>query len=78
MKLCKMIEIYLKYDKMHKIRTINAFICINNHVYSCINRMLSNIKDILLMDDHVLIMTYESLATRYLKCHIYWIQHEVD
>ena len=27
-------------------------------------------KDILWMDDRVLIMTYESLATGYLKCHI--------
>ena len=41
MKLCKMIEIYLKYDNMHTIRTINVFICINNHVNSCINSMLS-------------------------------------
>ena len=41
MNLCKMIEIYLKYDNMHTIRTINAFICINNHVNSCINSMLS-------------------------------------
>ena len=36
-----MIEIYLNYDNMHTIRTINAFICINNHVNSCINSMLS-------------------------------------
>ena len=43
MKLCKMIEIYLKYDKMHTIRTINAFICLNNHVNSCINNMLSTL-----------------------------------
>ena len=41
MKLYKMIEIYLKYDNMHTIRTINVFICINNHVNSCINSMLS-------------------------------------
>ena len=36
-----MIEIYLKYDNMHTFRVINAFICINNHVNSCINSMLS-------------------------------------
>ena len=42
MKLCKMIEIYLKYDNMHTIRTINAFICINNHVNLCINSILSS------------------------------------
>ena len=47
MKLYKMIEIYLKYDNMHIIRTINAFICINNHVNSCINNMLSVIHLIL-------------------------------
>ena len=37
----KMIEIYLKYDNMHTFRVINAFICINNHVNSFINSMLS-------------------------------------
>ena len=36
-----MIEIYLKYDNMHTFRIINAFICINNHVNSCINGMVS-------------------------------------
>ena len=41
MKLYKMIEIYLKYDNMHIFGMINAFICINNHVISCINSMLS-------------------------------------
>ena len=39
MKLCEMIEIYLKYT----IRTINAFIWINNHVNSSIKCMLSEI-----------------------------------
>ena len=39
-----MIEIYLKYYNMHTIRTINAFICINNHLNSCINNMLSIIR----------------------------------
>ena len=28
---------------MHTIRTINAFICINNHVNSCVNSMLSHV-----------------------------------
>ena len=40
-KLYKMIEIYLKYDNMHTFGIINAFICINNHVNSFINSMLS-------------------------------------
>ena len=44
MKLSQMIEIYLKYDNMHTIRTINAFTCINNHVNSCIKCMVSIIK----------------------------------
>ena len=44
MKLYKMIEIYLKYDNMHIIRTFNAFNCINNHVNSCIHSMLSGVK----------------------------------
>ena len=42
MKLCKMIEIYLQYENMHTIRTINVFICITNHINSCINSMLSD------------------------------------
>ena len=41
MKLHTMIEVYLKYDNMHINGTINAFICINNHVNSCTNCMLS-------------------------------------
>ena len=42
MKLCKMIEIYFKYDNMHTNGIINAFIFINNHVSSCIKCMLSS------------------------------------
>ena len=38
-----MIEMYLKYDNMQTFGIINAFICINNHVNSCINSMLSGI-----------------------------------
>ena len=45
MKLYKMIEMCLKYDNMHTIRTINAFLCIDNHVNSCINIMLSTMVD---------------------------------
>ena len=37
-----MIEIYLKYDNMHAFGMINAFNCINNHIISCINSMLSH------------------------------------
>ena len=36
-----MIEIYLKYDNMHVFGMINALNCINNHVNSCKNSMLS-------------------------------------
>ena len=32
MNLHIIIEMYLKYDNMHKYGIINAFICINNHV----------------------------------------------
>ena len=41
MNLHKMIEIYLKYDNMHIFVVINALICINNYVITCINSMLS-------------------------------------
>ena len=50
MKLHKMIEMYLKYDNMHKNGTVNAFICINIHVNSYIKCILSKthyISDIL-------------------------------
>ena len=40
-KLHKMIEMHLKYDNMHTNKIFNAFNCINNHVNSCINCMLS-------------------------------------
>ena len=41
MNLYKMIEILLKYDNMHIIGVINALNCINNHIITCINNMLS-------------------------------------
>ena len=41
MNLYKMIEILLKYDNMHIIGVINALNCINNHIITCINSMLS-------------------------------------
>ena len=44
MKLYKMIEMYLKYDNMHTNVIINTFICINNHVNSCIKCMLSAVQ----------------------------------
>ena len=51
MKLYKIIEMYLKYDNMHTIGTINAFICINNHVNSCIKCMLSPGRAIVLREN---------------------------
>ena len=41
LKLHKVIEIHLKYDCMHTNRIFNSLICINNHVNSCKNYMLS-------------------------------------
>ena len=41
LKLHEMIDIYSQYDNMHTNRIFNALICINNHVNSCINWMLS-------------------------------------
>ena len=43
MNLYKMIEICLKDDNMHILVMINALICINNYVITCINSMLSHI-----------------------------------
>ena len=39
-----MIEILLKYDNMQIIGVINALNCINNHIITCINSMLSDIR----------------------------------
>ena len=41
MKLQTMMEVYLKYDNMHINGTINVFICIKNHLNSCIKCILS-------------------------------------
>ena len=41
LKLHKMIEIHSKYDNMHTKRIFNALNCVNNHVNSCTNCMLS-------------------------------------
>ena len=41
MNLHKMIEICLKDDNMHIFVMINALICINNYVITCMNSMLS-------------------------------------
>ena len=65
-----MIEMQSKYDNMHKNGMFYALIYINNHIFVCQDCMLSDTKDILWMDDRVLIMTYESLATGYLEYHI--------
>ena len=42
-----MIEILLKYDNMHIIGVINALNCINNHIITCINSMLSALTSLL-------------------------------
>ena len=51
MNLHKMIEICLKDDNMHTFIKINALICINNYVITCINSMLSESHTTLLIGD---------------------------
>ena len=70
MNLHKMIEIYLKSDNMHRFVMINALIYINIYVITCINSMLSDVKDKLQMDNSFFNMTYESLTTKSQTCHI--------
>ena len=41
LKLHKMIDMHSKYDNMHRNRIFNALNCINNHVNSFRNYMLS-------------------------------------
>ena len=53
MKLYKLIEIYLKYDNIHTNVIINVFICINNHVNSCTNFMLSMLEGTLVLAGRV-------------------------
>ena len=43
LKVYKKIEMHSKYDNMHTNRIFNALNCINNHVNSCKNCMLSGI-----------------------------------
>ena len=43
MNLYRMIETCLKDDNMHIFVMINALICINNYVITCINSMLSSL-----------------------------------
>ena len=51
MNLHKMIEICLKDDNMHIFVMINALICINNYIITCINSMLSGgVRDNISMD----------------------------
>ena len=50
MNLHKMIEICLKDDNMHIFLMINALICINNYVITCINSMLSLTKSVSRLD----------------------------
>ena len=40
-----MIEIHSKYDNMHINVMFYALICINNHVLSCLDCMLSRLSD---------------------------------
>ena len=42
LKFYKMIDIHSKHDNMHKNDIFYGLICINNHINSCKNRMLSN------------------------------------
>ena len=42
LKLHKMIDMHLKYDKMDTYGIFNALVCFNNDVNSCINCMLSS------------------------------------
>ena len=69
-KLHRMIDMHSKYDTMHKNEMFYVLIFINNHIICVINFILWDTKYILWMDDRVLNMTYESLATRSLKFHI--------
>ena len=49
------------YLTVNQVDSCHGFVC---------DPLTCDTKDILWMDDRVLILTYESLVTRYLKCHI--------
>ena len=46
LRLHKMIDIYSKYDNMHKNGMFYALICINNHIIACQSCVLSIIRNI--------------------------------
>ena len=39
----RMIDMHSNHDNMHKIETLYALICINNHIITCIDCMLSSV-----------------------------------
>ena len=61
-----MIKLHSKYDNMHKNEIFYALICINNHIFECQYCKLSDTKDMLWMDNRILIMTYEYFASFHL------------
>ena len=61
-----MIEICLKYDNMHIFVMINALICINNYIITCINSMLSEISLIVCGFDPYLLL-YLSIQIIFIK-----------
>ena len=67
-----MMNVKVKYENKDKNRMVYTLIYINNHVSKSICCILSNNKDIFLMNDYVLILVYESLAKRSLNV-INWI-----
>ena len=60
-KLIRMNPPMVLYLTVNQVDSCHACVC---------GPLTSDTKDILWIDDRVFIMTYESLGTRYLKCHI--------
>ena len=63
-----------EFTELICMNPLMVFNLIVNQVYTCHDCVCGPLtwdtKDILWMDDNVLVMTYESLATKSMKCHI--------
>ena len=61
-----MIEMHSKYDKMHKNGMFYALICINNHIFACLDCML-----LVSAKKHHIVVMFVITCYLYLKLHDY-------
>ena len=68
---CSLEKEFTELIRMNPLMVLYLTVNQVDSCHGCVSDLLTrDTKDILWMDDHVLIMTYESLVTGYLKRHI--------